>query len=226
MIKRIEFGPAEPSGVESQVAAARAAGQAPPGARPLRVAICTSLPEVLAGPPHALITMGWFRDQRHLDAYETWRASTGPAAGGPVIIAEEVVMRGRDWLAGRWQGGGPKLKHMALARRAAGLTPAEFSARWRGRAGLVGGPGGGAVVIPDQARGLAYVQNHPLASTPQPQPYDAVNEVYFDDEGSVRTRIEWFDRHLPDSREEGLVDQAWFVAAREDVIWDEGGQAG
>jgi hypothetical protein len=226
MIKRIEFGPAGPNGVEPQVAAARAAGQAPPGARPHRVATCTSLPEVLAGPPHALITMQWFRDQRHLDAYETWRASAGPVAGSPFIIAEEVVMRGGDWLTGRWRGGGPKLKHMALARRAAGLTPTEFSERWRGRAGVVGSPGGGAVVIPDQARGLAYVQNHPLASTRQPQPYDAVNEVYFDDERSVRTRIEWFARHLPDNREAGLVDQAWFLAVREDVMWDEGGQAG
>lgn len=221
MIKRIEFGPAGPAGIDAQRDAARASGHAPIGVRPRRVVTCTSLPTVLPDPPHAVITLEWFADLDHLDAYHGWRASAEHGCSGDLVIAEEEIMRGADWLAARWRVGGPKLKHMALARRAAGLTPAQFSDRWRGRAGVVGSASGASVVIPGEARGRAYVQNHPVGARLLPQPYDAVNEVYFDDEASLRVRIDWFARHLPDGREEGLVDRARFVAVREDLIWDE-----
>ena len=68
-------------------------------------------------------------------------------------------MRGATWLDQRWREGGESLKHMAIARRAAGLTPAEFSdAVEETGAGKVGR----AIVIPDGRAGQAYVQNHPV----------------------------------------------------------------
>ncbi|MDA8046075.1 MAG: hypothetical protein M0Z30_12690 [Actinomycetota bacterium] len=216
MIKLIELGPPEPESVATAVAAAGAAAGAPPGCRPQRIAVCTALPALISEARHAAVIIGWLADGRHLEAYRQWQAASAPDRPGRcLVVADEVVLRGADWLTGRWRDGGPKLKHMALARRAAGLTRQEFSERWRGRAGMVG-----ALPVPDDARGRAYVQNHPVGPD-MPGGYDAVNEVYFDDEASLRTRIEWFAEHLPDSREEDLVDEARFIAVREDVIWDE-----
>jgi hypothetical protein len=38
------------------------------------------------------------------------------------VVASERVARGADWLDRRWQEGGPKLKQLAIATRADGLT--------------------------------------------------------------------------------------------------------
>jgi hypothetical protein len=107
---------------------------------------------------------------------------------------------------------------MALARRAAGLTPGEFSERWKGRAGTISSGAGPPITIPERARGLAYVQNHPRAGTGV-NAYDALNEVYFDDVDALRARIEWFDQNLRDRAEADLVSESWFVAASEEMLW-------
>lgn len=130
---------------------------------PLRVTIC----EPLDG--GGVITLEWFPDGSRLPAGE--------------VVAEEAVIRGADWLERRWRDSGPAYKHMAIAVRADGLTREEFSRRWRSHAGSAGGS-----VIPDEARGRAYVQNHVLRGE-----CDAVNEVYFDDLAGLRTRAEWFE---------------------------------
>ena len=136
-----------------------------------------------------------------------------------MIVADEFVLRGADWLERRWRGGGTKLKHMAIAVRASGLTPAEFSQAWRSRAGQIRRPGAADVtVIPNDARGHAYVQNHPQPRTAGEWAYDAVNEVYFDDLESLRTRITWLRENLSGQAEADLVRQSWFIAAQETVL--------
>ena len=108
---------------------------------------------------------------------------------------------------------------MAIAQRASGLTPAEFSRAWRGRAGQVRRPGAAEVtVIPDDVRGRAYVQNHPQPRTDGEWAYDAVNEVWFDDLESLRTRITWFRENLSGQAEADLVRRSWFIAVQEQVV--------
>jgi hypothetical protein len=173
----------------------------------------------------------WFADRDHLRRFEEWAATVdGRAAldclapvlslaGSPVMFAEERVMRGDGWLAERWLDGGERIKQMAIARRAPGLTPAAFSELWQSRAGRLGSSSGATVVIPDEARGCAYVQNHPLLDGDASWPYDAVNEVYFDDLDSLRSRVDWFAAHLKDGVEDDLVGESWFVNALEVVVW-------
>jgi hypothetical protein len=191
VIKRISFGryPARPD-----PAAARAVA-------------CEVIPELSdPAPPHEWITVEWFASGT-LPV-----ARTVPVA--PVerlsVVAEEAVLRGAAWLEQRWQDGGSVVKHMALATRAAGLTQAEFAARWRAHAGTAGG-----APIPDEARGLAYVQNHPV---PGEWPYDAVNEVYFRDLDGLRRRVEWFRWNVPAPADGSLFGQSWLLAVREVVI--------
>lgn len=276
MIKRISFATrrqdltvtafaaAWPSAVAGE--AARAAN-APSGVRPLRVAVCTILPELTGPHPrHDGIVLEWFTDAAHLRRYRGWLgggSGTGDGSGteapktpktpktlpipktppipkapqapdappaaalldpgaSPVIVAEEAVLRGAGWLDRRWRDGGDRLKHMALAVRAAGLTPAEFSRAWRSRAGQVRRAGATQVTaIPDEVRGRAYVQNHPdLAGE---RAYDAVNEVWFDDLAGLRARVEWFRANLsgpaePGPAEADLIRQSWFIAVREHVV--------
>lgn len=222
MIKRIRFATrAEDVGVQAfSVAWRRAvagAAQAPPEVRPSRVVVCTTLPELTGPDPrHDGIGIEWFADAAHLKRFERWLGTEVPAPGildpqaSPVVVAEEAVPRGAGWLERRWRDGGDKLKHLAIAVRASALTPAEFSQRWRSHAGTVG-----ATVIPDDARGCAYVQNHPLATGEWA--YDALNEVYFDDVAGLRTRIEWFRDNLRDQAAD-LVSRSWFLAVREEVV--------
>ena len=197
MIKRISFGrcPVLP---EDTVRPALAA---------VRAVVCEVIPELSdPAPPHQWITVEWF-------ASATMPvASTVPGvpAGRLSVVAEEAVLRGAPWLEQRWRDGGPVVKHMALATRAAGLTQAEFAARWRSHAGTAGG-----TPIPDEARGLAYVQNHPV---PGEWPYDAVNEVYFRDLDGLRRRVEWFRRSVPAPADGSLFGQSWLLAVREVVI--------
>jgi hypothetical protein len=234
MIKRIRFATRRGTVSESAFAAAwpLAAGGAaasPPDVRPLRVAVCTTVPDVTgADPKHDGIGLEWFADMGHVQRYVTWLTTSDgltltqrldevvEADASPLLLAEEHVMRGADWLQHRWRDGGEKLKHMAIALRASELTPEEFSQRWRSRAGQIARPGSAELTaIPDDARGRAYVQNHPLPRAAGDWAYDALNEVYFDDVESLRTRIDWFRANLLDRPEEGLVREFWFLAARE-----------
>lgn len=231
MIKRVRFAKRLPElsfgdFADAWPKACAAATRAPVDVRPARVAVCTVLPEVMDDAPKCDgIALEWFTDAAHLQRYESQLdacAELGAVldlAASPVIVATESVQRGADWLEQRWRLGGEKIKHMAIALRAKGLTPAQFSERWRGRAGKIGQAGGAAaIVIPDDARGLAYVQNHPVPRTDGEWAYDALNEVYFDDVASLRKRIDFFRENMQGQAEADLVSEAWFVAAREQVI--------
>jgi hypothetical protein len=202
-----------------------ASAQAPADARPVRIAMCISLPEVVPNPPHDGIGIQWFAEADQLRRYEEWYPTTEAfeILRGTIdlhatrtVIADEHVMRGVEWLEQHWRDRGDKLKHMALARRARGLTLAQFFDRWQSRAGRVG-----SAVIPDEARGLAYVQNHPWQSRDD-WAYDAINEVYFDELGGLRTRIAYFEEVLGDQGEDDLVSENWFLAVREEVLVNTG----
>lgn len=237
MIKRIRFATRHPNvGPEAfretwPRAVAVSAG-APADVRPARVTVCTTLPE-LSGPAprHDGIGFECFADAAHLERFEAWLrtpegSSLSASAGqvvderhSPLIVAEERVLRGADWLEQRWHDGGAKLKHLAIARRAAHLSAAEFSERWGDHAGQVGGAGGAAVArIPDDARGLAYCQDHPCPRPGGDWAYDALNEVWFDDLDGLRTRVEWFRENLGERPADDLFRRSWFLAAREDVV--------
>jgi hypothetical protein len=238
VIKRVRFGtrkaelaPEAFPAAWRQAASASADG--PQDVRPLRVAVCTSLPEIISNPRHDGILLEWFSDLDHLERLQAWLETTGREPevrrlhraldweASPVIVVDEVVLRGGVWLEQRWQEGGEKLKHMAIARRAADLTLAEFSERWKGRAGMIGRPGeAGTITIPDEARGRAYIQNHPQARRTGDWAYDAFNEVYFEDVDSLRLRVDWFKESLAGGTEDDLVRANWFLAAREEVLFN------
>jgi hypothetical protein len=233
VLKRIRFatraGSADdfPSAWRAGVASALSA---PPEARPGRVVACTVLSDVTPGAVHDGIGIEWFTDDGHLACFESWLSSPPGRLGedllteavdlatSPVIVAEEHILRGAEWLEQRWRNGGEKVKHMAIARRADGLTPAQFSDRWKSRAGKVG-----QVTIPAAARGLAYVQNHPVPAHDGLWAYDALNEVYFDDLDGVRSRMAFF---AESPSEDDLVGENWFVVAREEVLGGGFGPAG
>ena len=93
------------------------------------------------------------------------------------LVVEAEVRRGEVPVAA------PYLM-MSVARRNPALSRAVFAERWRAEAGSLGGE-----AIPDDLRGLAYVQDHPVGDDP---PFDAVNEVWFDDLDALRQRAVWF----------------------------------
>jgi hypothetical protein len=237
VIKRLRFATRRKDVTEPEFSAAwpavvAAAAGAPPGVRPSRIAVCLTLPGLsVPGHRHDGTGIEWFADAGHLRRFTEWLGTPdgrrlacqageiADSRASPVIVAEEAVVRGGEWLEQRWRGGGSKLKQMAVAVRASGLTPAEFSRVWRGRAGQIRRPGAADVtVIPDAARGRAYVQNHPCPRTAGEWAYDAVNEVWFDDLASLRARITWFRENLSGGAESDFVRQSWFVAAREEVV--------
>jgi hypothetical protein len=236
MIKRVRFATRKEELQEDAFPdlwreAVSVAARAPRGDRPWRIAAATSLPYVLPDPIYDGIGIEWFDTAEHLERFEQWLVTPDGGSltrrldkvldlsASPVVTMDELVLRGADWLDDRWREGTVKIKHMAIARRAADLTPAEFSERWKGRAGTLGTASGPVVAIPEEARGRAYVQNHPRPNTGA-GPYDALNEVYFDDVRSLRVRIDWFEQNLRDQAETDLVAQSWFIAAREEVLWE------
>jgi hypothetical protein len=143
---------------------------------PTRVALGTSLALPGLPPPRfAAVDVEWFEGDAGDDL---------PGDGSLTVPVDEVVVRGADALAARWAGGGERFKMMSFGRRNPALTRAAFAARWRAEAGRLSGDR-----IPDELRGLAYVQDHPLGDDP---PLDAINEVWFDRLDDLRRRAEWF----------------------------------
>jgi hypothetical protein len=210
VIKRIAFGAA--------TADARV-DDAPPDVKPVRATVCTALNDLCDDEPnHDTVVLEWFTDSDHLERFESWLATIDSRALQlPVVVADELVLRGGDWLEQRWRDGGSKLKHMALAMRSSELTAAEFSERWKAHAGTVT-HGDLRTPIPEEARGLAYVQNHPVPRAAGDWAYDAVNEVYFDDLAGLERRIAWFRDNLEPGGDE-LVHESWFLAVREAVLF-------
>jgi len=139
--------------------------------------------------------------------------------GGGSPWRRVAVGGGSPWAAGQSRtglAGGPRRAEAQAARDRRpgdGLTLPQFLERWRGRAGLVG-----ATPIPDALRGLAYVQNHPLAEEGREWAYDAIDEVYFDDADSLLARIAYFQRELTGGADSDLVRANWFLAVSEDPI--------
>jgi hypothetical protein len=230
MIKRIRFatgsgaGPGFSAAWPVVVAGALAA---PAGVRPVRVVSCMVLPDITPDHLHDGLGIEWFEDPGHLARFEAWLASP-PGRGteemvagvldldaSPLFVAEEHVLRGSDWMEERWRRGGGRLKHMAIAKRAAGLSPAQFSDLWKTRAGKVG-----TIVIPEEARGRAYVQNHAIPPPQGSWTYDALNEVYFDsdDFAGIQARITFFSETMKAGGEQDLVSESWFVVAREEPL--------
>lgn len=230
MIKRIRLATSK-SGLGNEEFSRRwrdavAAGAvAPEPARPSRLTVATALRDVVADQRYDGVALEWFTSESHLLRYEAWLrtpdgglperllAQAVEHGASPVVVADERVARGADWLERRWQDAGPKLKQLAIAKRADGLTLPQFLDLWRSRAGTIG-----ATPIPDAFRGLAYIQNHPRAMAGREWAYDAVNEVYFDDAGSLLARIAYFARELTDRAESDLVSANWFLAVREEPI--------
>jgi hypothetical protein len=199
---------------------------APSEARPERVTALTILPKLgPASPRHDLVVVEWFVGDEQVEANAGWASGEGRDRAAAVfdevepdptvIVAEEVVVRGADWLARHWQGSGVAYKHMALARRVPELDPAELSQRWREHAGRLDE----TRVIPEDVRGSAYVQDHPRRRAEGEWAYDAVNEVWFDDLEGLQRRVEWFGREASEPLEGGLFSASWFLAGREAVVW-------
>ena len=162
--------------------------------RPVRVALALplALPAELPGsapPLFAAVDIQWFPGLGEALANGAWLAAVDPdlAIDSCVVVAEEVVLRGREYLDARWREGGGRFKMMSFGRRHPALTAEEFSARWRDEAGRLGGER-----IPDEVRGQAYVQNHPVPLDGHEWPLDAVNEVYFDRLDHLHQRAAWF----------------------------------
>lgn len=202
MIKRLWFSPAR----HGDDPPWRRSLRAPEESRPVRVTESITLMELAPDAPWAQLGTAWFHDPEHLDRFDAW----GGAASDASMVVEEIVLRGADWLEQRWAAGGVRFKQVALARRAAGLSGAEFSRRWRSHAGSVG-----ATPIPDAARGQAYAQGHPL---PGDRPYDAVSEAWFDDLDGLRARVAWMAGALVTAQPDDLFGERHLFAVREDLL--------
>jgi hypothetical protein len=124
----------------------------------------------------AALTLGGLPPPRHAAVDMVWGAVAGVGRPACTLAVDEEVRRGAV--------GGERYTMMSLACRRPGLSRAEFAARWRAEAGRLG-----AEAIPEDVRGAAYVQDHPVGDDP---PFDAVNEAWFADLDGLRRRAEWF----------------------------------
>ena len=205
MIKRFVFASSQHAALASKLR------RVPAALRPLRAVVCSALQADTDG-----VSIEWFANVDALQRYRSWEREHDLQPSAAEVIAQEVVLRGAEWLAQRWKTLDPKFKHMALARRAPGLTAAEFSERWRNRPGQIGGGQNQSLAIPEAAKGQAYCQNHPLPDSQSP--YDAINEVYFDQLEDMRPRIEFFRDHPVARLDADLVSEPRFLIVREDPI--------
>ena len=131
----------------------------------------------------------------------------------PVVVAGERVVRGGDWLDRRWREGGPKLKQLAIATRADGLTLPQFLERWRGRPARPGRR---------RFRTLSArwptCRTTPWSMTAGSRPTTRSTEVYFDDADSLLALIAYLERELAGGADNDLVRASWFLAVSEDPI--------
>lgn len=189
------------------------AGATAPG-RPWRVALAVPVTDADFPPPcFAAVDTLWLGAEAA--AGEAWLrgAALGLGPGSCQVTAEEVVARGADRFRARWVAGGERYKMMSFGRRHPGLSREAFAARWRAHGGRLGGED-----IPEDVRGEAYVQDHPLPGGDEP-PYDAVNEVYLDGLDALRRRRDWFAARRAGAGRpaDGLMapGQAWSLYLRE-----------
>lgn len=167
---------------------------------PLRVSFAVPLvADGLPSPAFDAVEVVWLAggvEQLALDEpLRSFDPALAPGEGSVAIVVEEVVGRGADALTARWADGGPRPKMMSFGRRARTLSREDFADRWRAEAGSLGGE-----PMPDEVRGIAYVQDHPVGDDP---PFDAINEVWFDDAAALGSRARWLAaRPIP----AGLMD--------------------
>jgi len=198
VFKVLRFLDAEPSwldGLGSRWEMALASGSS--AGAPSRVAVATPLHlPGLAPAPFAAIDVQWFDALDEAIGNDGWLAAVDPelCVGSQAlgirscrVIAEEIVVRGPDYLEARWRKGGERYKMTSFGKRNPELTLAQFSARWRSQAGRLGDE-----EIPADVRGLAYVQNHAILTGGREWPFDAVNEVYFERLGDLQRRRAYF----------------------------------
>lgn len=194
--KVIRFLPEVPSAGRWAAALGRPGG-------PTRVTLATALDLPGLPPPRFAAVEVLWSDGDVL-------APPGVAEVGSLVVpVDEVVVRGAEALAARWADGDERCKMMSFGRRNPALTRAEFVERWRAEAGRLGGDH-----IPDDLRGLAYVQDHPLGDDP---PLDAVNEVWFDRLDDVHRRAEWFAAR-PVPADLMSPPDCWSLVLREIVV--------
>ncbi|WP_426574488.1 EthD domain-containing protein [Aquihabitans sp. McL0605] len=238
MIQRLRFATmregADPARFESALNALAAVALGEPDeVRPARATVSITLPDLVDGPArHDGVLAFWFTDDANLARFESVVAGAGGAglAGeefgaigdietSPVVVAEPIVVRGEAWLDDRWVDGSPRFKHLALAVRAEGLTHAEVSVRWRDHAGSARPAGAAAPApIPAEARGAAYVQDHPRPRTDGGWAYDAISEVWFDTVAALQARIAWFAQNQVGREADDLFARSWFLPVREQVV--------
>jgi hypothetical protein len=187
---------------------------APHDARPARVTVATVVPGIVDAPRHESMVTLSFTDHDHLHRYLAW---SGIGRRDDVTVTDDHVVRGAEWLEQRWVRGGSAFKHVAVAHRADGLTLGEMLERWSNHGGTVQRPGESATTIPEDVRGLAYVQQHPRVEGDHAWPYDAITQVWFDDLEALQARADWFASG-PGSGPQALFQQSWFLALREDVL--------
>jgi hypothetical protein len=213
-VKLVRFHAGGPKGAGALEAGwARALSGPEAAGRPARVAL--AVPLVLAGlPPSRFVAVDcqWFADAAEAQANRAWLEAAGPdlgaSPGSLQVITEEVVLRGQDWLDARWAAGGERYKMMSCGRRDAAVPAAELSTRWRREAGRLG-----AEEIPEEVRGQAYAQNHPLGRGGTDRPLDAVNEVWFDRLADLRRRGAWFAARADAAR--AMWAETWSLYLRE-----------
>lgn len=190
-----------------------AVADAVPAVRPARATVAAAVSGIVEEPRHEqMVTLSF----TELDQLHAFAEAVGHLESGGVILTEDHVVRGGDWLVHRWDRG-PVLKHVALAKRADGLTLAEVLQAWSTHGGSVQRPGEPVVAIPERERGLAYVQHHPRVDGDHEWPYDAITEVWFDDLEALRARADWF-AFGPGSGPQALFRQSWFLALRETAL--------
>ena len=75
-----------------------------------------------------------------------------------------------------------------------------------------------ATPIPEVAKGCAYAQNHPVDRADDAWRYDAVNEVWFDDEDALRARIRWMADAVGGGGDDDFMSSSAFLAVREAIV--------
>ena len=195
-----------------------------------RVTRCVTLPDVDGGDAqHDAISLEWFADADHLERYHVWleagtdgksrshRRALDPDAS-PLLVADERVMRGADWLEQRWRAATTRSTHGRRRSEHAGSRRPSSRSSGRAAPARSGRPGATGDRDPRSSRAAWRTCRTTRARGRRASgPTTRLNEVYFDDLESLRRRIEWFREHLLD-QEDDLVRENWFIVAREEVV--------
>ncbi len=192
MIKRMEFATRRrdvtlATFAESWRDVVSGRAEAPRPVRPRHIALKLALVGEAPVSKHGGVSVE-VDDRSHLERFEEWRrhdrhlvdppgglgGRRGGQPGGPGERGRPA--RRRVARRARWRQGGTKLEHMAMARRSrppdtGRVLPTLAERRQRGARPSETR----TTAVPDEARGLAYVQNHPLHRVEGEWAHDAIN---------------------------------------------------